>query len=159
MKHVRATATFARPANTTAYAVGDIVANHTAAGSVVVPALRASIYPGRGGRVTRVGLSKTAVDVTNAQFRVHLFETAAPAVTSGDNAVLAIGGNTAGYLGSADVTMNAAFSDGAYGDVAVSLPFDLPENGRDLFAVIEARAAYAPANAETFRVTLGIERD
>lgn len=159
MKHIRAVATFARPANTTAYAQGDIVANNTVAGNVVVPSVTASVYPGRGGRVTRVSLKKSTVDPTNGSFRVHLFQDAAPVVTSGDNAAMAIAGNAAGYVGSVDIATDKVFSDGCAGDASALLPFQLPANGTKLFAVIEARAAYAPGNAETFGVAISVERD
>lgn len=160
MKHILAlTTAFARPANTTAYASGDIVANNVTAGNVVVPSTEVSIFPGRGGRVTRVGLAKSSVTVADANFRVHLFQGAAPVVTSGDNAAMAIAGNAAGYIGSIDVATDKAFSDGAAGDSTAALPFALPAAGKKLYAVIEARGPYVPASGETFTVRLGIERD
>lgn len=156
--HKTASATFARPANTTAYTAGDIVANHATGANVVPPPLRVSGIPGRGGRVRQVLLAKSAALLTNASFRVHLFSSA-PVITSGDNAAMAVAGIAAGYVGSADVVMDKNFSDAAYDDAGVDLPFQLPEGGRDLFAVVEALGSYVPASGETFTVRVGVERD
>jgi hypothetical protein len=156
--HKSVTASFARPANTTAYASGDIVANNAAGASVVAVQLAVSQRPGRGGQITRVMLAKTSTSLTAAAFRVHLFA-ALPAVTSGDNAALAAAGVAAGYLGAADITMSAAFTDGAYGAAAVAIDFRLPAGATEIFALVEARDVYTPASAETFKISLAVVLD
>lgn len=156
--HKTASTSLARPANTTAYAVGDIVANHISPGSVVVPKLVVSGVPGAGGKVMTILLAKTSASLLNAVFRVHLF-TRQPAVASGDNAAMAVAGIAAGYVGHADVTIDKAFSDGAYNDASVALPYQLEPGSRDLYAVIEAIGAYTPASGETFTVRVTVERD
>jgi hypothetical protein len=63
----------------------------------------------------------------------------------------------ADYLGAMDVTIDRAFTDGAAGygtptvgaEIAVKLA-----SGTAIFALIEARAAYTPGNAEVFTLTL-----
>jgi hypothetical protein len=150
-------ATFARPANTTAYTVGDIVANHATAASVIVAQLDVSPIPGVPVSLDRVRLEKSNNSLVNASFRVHFFKSA-PAVTSGDNAAIAVAGRAAGYIGKADIVMDQSFTDGAFGVAAVSFAAQLASGSKRLYAVIEALGAYTPASAEQFTVTLEGER-
>lgn len=152
-------ANFTRPANTTAYAVGDIVANSTTAGSVVPLSFTAARLSAGSFRVRRVKVSKSNNVLTAAQFRVHFF-TASPTIANGDNGVFSTSG-TADYVGYIDVTLDIAFTDGAAGFAA--LPgFGIGRklaSGQTLFALLEARAAYTPASAEVFRVEIEVEQD
>lgn len=154
LTHLNPTASFARPADTTAYAVGDLVANSTTAGSVVP--LQLQLGTGVSASLRRVRLRKSSTSIANAQFRVHLFR-AAPVSAAGDNAAISMTG-VASYLGSIDVTMGQAFTDGAYGDgqfgVAIEQLLRLGAAEDSIYALLEARAAYAPANAETFTLQL-----
>jgi hypothetical protein len=141
-------ATFIRPANTTAYASGDLVANNVTAGSVTALSLGIARVAAGGVSIRRVRLRKSSTGVTNAAFRVH-FYTAAPTATNGDNGVWLTTG-AAGYLGSVDVTMDRAFSDGAAGLAALSPDINIRlASGTDIFALLEARAAYTPVSGET----------
>ncbi len=151
------TGTLTRPADTTAYASGDLVANSTTAGSVVPMSITIGSYTG-GFRIRRVKLHKSGTSTTNAQFRVHLFNAAPATVTNGDNGAFSVSG-VADYIGSFDVTMGQAFTDGAAG-------FAAPATGSDAAAVLttnvvrahlEARAAYTPASGEVFTLTLETE--
>lgn len=157
-----ATAALNRPADTTAYAVGDLVANSATAGSVVPLQLPAARKNGGTGRITRARLTKSSPSLTNALFRVHLFRTA-PGVTVGDNGALAgaMSGALA-YLGAVDVTMDQAFTDGAKGFASPNegfLSFEAAAGSQALYALIEARGAYTPASAETFTLALEVDRD
>lgn len=82
-------ASFTRPADTTAYASGDLVANCVTAGSVAPIAIEAARVRGGAARILAARLAKSGSSLTNASFRVHLM-TALPAVTNGDNGALAI---------------------------------------------------------------------
>jgi hypothetical protein len=151
-------ATFVRPADTTAYASGDLVANSTTAGSVAALSLALARVTAGGFSITRLRLRKSSTGVANASFRVH-FYTAAPTATNGDNGVWLTNG-AANYRGSIDVTMDRAFSDGAAGMAAPSPDFDIRlASGTAIFALIEARAAYAPANGETFGLMVEAVQD
>lgn len=151
---------FTRPADTTAYASGDLVANSTTAGSVTVPTL--GINPAvTGGTafVRRVKLKKSGTGVTNAAFRVHLY-VSAPTPTNGDNGVWLT--TESGWIGSFDVTIDKAFSDGAAG---VGIPTTgtvmivVNPTGRfpRIFALVEARGAYTPASGEIFTISAEVE--
>ena len=151
-------ATFNRPADTLAYASGDLVANSTTAGSVTALSLSVARVAAGGVSIRRVRLGKSTANITNASFRVH-FYTASPTPTNGDNGAWLTSG-AASYLGSIDIVMDRAFSDGA-ASVAGPVP-DINirlASGTAIFALIEARAAYAPASAETFGLMVEAVQD
>lgn len=152
-------ANFPRPADTTAYASGDLVANSTVAGSVAPMSIAAARVAAGSGIVRRLLMRKSTVSLTNASFRVHLFSVA-PTVANGDNGALSMTG-VAGYIGKVDITMDQAFTDGAFGasDITMGdLQFKLP-SGTVLYALIEARAAYTPGNAEVFTLHAEVLQD
>jgi hypothetical protein len=158
---------FTRPADTTAYATGDLIANSTVAGSVIPFQFLGAARIGAGaGVISRCRLFKTTASLTNAQFRLYLFKTS-PTVSVGDNAAFNTAGalacnNGANYLGKFDFTMDVSFSDGATGSA-------LPGNGADdihfkltsgttVYGLLEARAAYTPGSAEIFTATFEAEQ-
>lgn len=147
---ISAVYSFTRPADTTAYAAGDLVANSTTAGSVVamswVIRRDAQSY-----NLAGIRLKKNGNTATNASFRLH-FYTAVPTVANGDNGALAAT-QTSNYVGNVSVTLIGG-NDGS-SNVAMAnpaLPFIIvPASGvRTLYGLIEATAAYTPASAEIF---------
>lgn len=158
-------ASFNRPADTTAYASGDLVANNTVAASVVPMALAASRVANKTGVIRRGRLTKSGVATANAIFRVHLFKSE-PTVTGGDNAALVSNG-ALNYIGSMDFDMTGAsaraFSDGvkciSVPNVGSEIVFDPKAGTQNIYALIEARAAYVPVSAETFTLALEVFRD
>jgi hypothetical protein len=152
-------ATFTRPANTAQYATNDLVANHATAGSVVIPYVVAARFPGGNGAIKAVQLSKSTETLTAAAFRVHFF-TAAPAVVNGDNGAFDLtNGQAKGYIGKADVTMDQALGDAAFGRVACDLQFDTVAPSAEIYMLLEATGTYTPASAESFTIELELERD
>lgn len=153
-----AAAAMTRPADTAAYASGDLVANSTTAGSVApLQILGAARLAGSGGRIAGVKLHKSAASITNAAFRIHFF-TVSPTVANGDNGVFTPAVMT-GWVGSIDVTVDKAGTAGSVGRAEASaqgIAFDLPDGATTLFALIEARGAYTPASGETFTLTADI---
>lgn len=157
---VIAAATMTRPADTTAYAVGDMVANNTTAGSVT-PIQFSNVVRSSGGTgvLRRLRLKKSGVSATGASFRVHLFR-ASPTAGAGDNAAFAVTSGSADYLGKVDITTDQSFGDGAAGFSDVSMgDIQINPAATSLFALLEARGAYTPANAETFILTAEILQD
>lgn len=146
-------ANFTRPADTTAYAAGDLVANSTTAGSVSPMSLTVARNAAGSFLIHRLKLHKSGTGTTNAIFRAHLFR-ATTTVVNGDNGALSMAG-VANYLGSVDIAVDQAFTDGAAGfsslamlDMAVKLA-----SGQAVFALLEARATYTPVSAEVFTLT------
>lgn len=148
-----AASSFNRPADTTAYASGDLVANSTTAGSVTV--LRFAVGREGGpntGILRRAQISKSNASLTNASFRLHLYS-ASPTPANGDNGAWSTSG-AANYLGAFDITVDKAFTDGAVG---IGVPLAGAEIGfasATVYGLLEARAAYTPASGEAFVVTL-----
>lgn len=147
---------FTRPADTTAYASGDLVANSTTAAAVMPLSCDCARVPGGGGVIAGVHLRKSAASVTTASFRVHAFTGAPTFVTGGDNSalstVLATGSQR--HIAQFDVTFGSAGADGAFGLAlaALALPFRCEPGSRSLWWVVEAQSAYTPASGEVFEL-------
>ena len=158
---MRASDDFTRPANTTAYAASDLVANSTTAGSVEPLTFTTSRVVGQG-TISAIRLYKSAASATNANFTLHLFTTA-PTVTNGDNGAFAI--DTARYhVGTIDCDMTTGGVSGTTGlskrfTITNGITFDLSAaNNRErrLYGFLVANAAYTPASGETLLVELEI---
>lgn len=159
---IKLSANFTRPADTTAYAAGDLVANSTTAGSVTPLAFTSAIRAaGDAIRIERVRLTKSTTSLTNATFRVHLFESSST-LSVGDNGafnasgVLAVN-NALAYVGSFAITVQNSGSDGAigFGVPLVGNGVTLqPGSGTTIYGLIEVTGAYTPGNAEVFTVYL-----
>lgn len=166
-------ASFTRPADTTAYAANDLVANDVDAADVR-PLTFSTGALGRGrGTIKRVRLHKTdGSDVANANFTLHLFTPASaaedtyPAVTNGDNGAFAID-TAAHYLGSVAVDLSSGAVVGTAGAAKFAAPspeihFDLTKINsmeRRLFGYLVAGAAYSPASGEVFSVRLDLSAE
>lgn len=141
---------FTRPADTTAYASGDLVANNTTAGSVTPISITLPNASQNQTIVKRCRLMKSGTTATNGQFRVHFYG-ASPTVANGDNGAWS-SNKAANYYGSIDVTV-IAFTDGCVGTGATTAGAEMQINlpsGNVIYCLLEARAAYTPASAEVF---------
>lgn len=147
---------FTRPNDTNAYTSGDLVANNTTAGSVVPLS-----YPmgTKDTLIRRVRINKTSTGVTGASFRVH-FYTASPTCANGDNGAWST--SMSGYLGFMDATVDKVFTNGASGQGATTsglgteiiFPEASGQAAPILYALVEARGAYAPGAQEVITVLL-----
>lgn len=157
------TGTNTRPADTTAYAVGDLVANSTTAGSVTPVTLAVARVNNGTGSIRRIRLSTTKTGTAGTEvFRIHLFKNS-PTVTNGDNGVFAAAGIAAIHLGYVDVTLDRVFTDGAKGigvpAAGGEITFDPATGTPNIFALLEARSAYTPASGEVFTIAAETLRD
>jgi hypothetical protein len=153
-------ASFTRPADTTAYAQNDLVANSTTAASVVPMSfgLNAS---GRWGIIRGARLYKSGTTVTSATFTVFLFTASPGTPTNGDNGAFGVA-SSAGFLDSFAIDLaTGALAGGTTGvkkrSAALAIPFCFPTANSKLYALLRADAAYTPASSETFELTLEIE--
>ncbi len=149
-------APFTRPSDTTAYASGDLVANSTTAGSVTP--LSFHVAGTRGCKIWRAKILKSGATATNASFRLHLFKDS-PTVTNGDNGALAH--IEANYQGFIDVVVSGSLGSddnsgvGIFVNNALFSPLAIyTDTDQVLYGLLEARAAYTPASAEVFTVSL-----
>lgn len=151
-----ASGSFTRPADTTAYASGDLMSISTTAGSVDGFRINSLTQtPGGSTLVRRVRIRKTGTNITTCTIRVHLFREDPVTFANGDNGAFSSTGS-ADWIGSVDVTVDQAFTDGACGQVtlATPLPIRTVGNNSHIWCVCEARSAYTPASGETFTVDL-----
>lgn len=150
------TATFTRPADTTAYADGDLVANSTTAASVVPMEWTTPRAP---FQIPAIKLEKSTASVTGATFRLHVFVGTIPTIaTTGDNGVFAsVVSGKAVWFGAFEGTL-LAFADGAVGMLTpvsgVIRPDMITTTDTKLYALLEAKGAYTPGSAEVFVATL-----
>lgn len=158
-----ATASFTRPANTTAYADGDLIANDTTAADVAPLVWTTSRLVGQG-TIARVRAYKSGPTATNANFTVHLFNADPGTPTNGDNGAIGVA-SAANHIGSVDCDMTSGGFAGTVGlskafEITNGITFDLTTSQtpgeRRLWGLIEANAAYTPESGETISVTLEI---
>lgn len=152
------TSSFTRPADTTQYASGDLVADSTTAGSVTP--LKFGLQGVKGkGMILGARLYKSETTATAAKFNLHLF-TAAPTVTNGDNGAFAIS-TAADYIGKIPVDMSSgALAGTAYlfqASAATAMGVQLSDVGDFIYGLLEAGGTYTPGSGEAFKVTLEIE--
>ncbi len=153
----RVSATFTRPADTTAYTSGDLAANSTTAGSVTPMEFSVASWAGGTGMIRRARIRKSGTGTSGASFRLHLYN-ASPTPANGDNAAFSTN-QAAEYIGRLDITVDQAFTDGASGNglpaIGSEINFDLA-SGLVIYGLLEARGAYTPASAEAFTVELEV---
>lgn len=152
--------TITRPADTTAYADNDLVANNTSAGSVT-PFLFSDVVRQLGYRtkIVRASLAVFGTAITNGSFRLHLF-TSAPTVANGDNGALAVATNASSHIGYIDIALAVAGAAGGKGwtvSTVIQPPSFVSTSSKNLWGLLQAKAAYAPASAETFACSLEVE--
>lgn len=156
-------ASFTRPANTTAYATGQLVSNSTTPASCVPMAFTLdNCFPVGQFRLTRARVVKSGTVITNATFRLHLYQ-AQPVVQagSGDGATW-LTDSSAKWLGNIDISSMLPFSDGAAGTGSCPAGSEmmiraLAANGGAppaIYGLLAALGAYTPASAEVFTVTI-----
>jgi hypothetical protein len=151
-------ASFIRPANVTPYAAGALVANSVTAGAVIPMAFKLdNSFPMGQFRLTRARLFKSGAVVTNATFRLHLYQ-ALPTVTNGDGGAW-LSSNSADWIGNIDVASMLAFSDGAAGTgscPAGSEQYVRQAQGKVVYGLLAALGAYTPASAEQFTAVIEV---
>ena len=104
--------------------------------------------------LTRARLAKSGTGVTNATFRIHLYETL-PTPANGDGGAWSTD-QSAHWLGNIDIASMLAFTDGAAGTGSAPAGSEmfLKLAGKTIWALIAALGAYAPVANETFTLTL-----
>ncbi len=153
-----------RPADTTAYAAGDVANESTSAGTSISFAncVRAN---GGSGTILSAFLVSSAGQATKGSFELWLFN--ADPGADNDNAVftptdaemltlVGIIPFTVAYVG--DATSGAG-GNCIYPSTPLSLPFVCGGSTTTLYGVLVVRNAYTPVSAEVFTATLRILQD
>lgn len=153
---------FNRPANATAYSIGDLIANNTSNASVNALAFTGATLSGSGGSGRIVQLIASKSNNAAARIRYHFLKTN-HAVTNGDNGLLVFTSlDLDNYIGYMDVSF--AGTDDAVGNngALVGMSYDPPldyvlSSGDTIYCIAEALTAYTPASGETYAVRPTLE--
>lgn len=155
-------ANFTRPSDTNVYASGDLVANSTTAASVTPLSWTIGRVAAGSFSIRKARLKKSGTSTTNAAFRLHLYTSSPSTITNGDNGAWST--SHSGYVGSIDFSSSnaLAFTDaaGTNGTPVVGTDINIKlASGQTLYGLLEASAAYTPANAEVFTIELEAFQD
>lgn len=138
-----------RPANTTAYTIGDVVNGNSATTPIALP------VGVNSGEITQVVLETNNETVTLGTFRIHFFS--GSFTIAADNAIFAtLHANRAVYCGFVDLPILALDAAGAGAAQTKDDDLRIPFEGSTIYAVIVALGAYVPASAQVFHLTVGI---
>jgi hypothetical protein len=157
------TATFTRPADTTAYAANDAVSNSTAATVAMnfgTQARSNGVHTNSSGLIIGARLYKSTTTVSAATFRLWLFN-AAPTSPAADNAAFTwSASDKASRFGYIDFVSPQA-TDGC--DILAAptlgnLAFNVA-SGSSLYGLLQATGAYSPGSAEVFNIYLHVLQD
>lgn len=155
---------FTRPADTTAYAAGDVASDSTSAPTVITFTNVASQNNG-GGVIVSAELIDSANQATKGIFELWLFDTTV--TPDNDNAVftptdaelatlVGVIPFDVSYVG--DVTAGAD-GNAIYQAQHLNLPFKAGASSRNLFGVLVVRNAYTPVSAESFVIRLAVAQE
>jgi len=161
-----------RTSDGNAYAVGDQIASTITAGSVTPLQFTVGRAVAGTGRIIGSLLAVNSATAFGA-IRLHLFNTTpfAAGGFQGDNAAIALtytalktgsAGTNPNYIGYIDFQTFLAMSSSAISNGVcdlTELSFRCAAASQVIFGLLEARAVFTPASAETFNVTLDIIQD
>lgn len=161
-----------RTADGNAYAIGDQIASTVSAGSVTPLQFTVARTAAGTGRIIGAQLAVNSATAFGA-IRLHLFNTTpfAAAGFQADNAAIALtytalktgsAGTNPNYIGYVDFQTFTAQSSSAQSNGVcdlTELTFACAAASQVIFGLLEARAVFTPASAETFNVTLEIIQD
>ena len=157
---VVATATFARPADTTAYAANDAVSNGDP--SVLMTFAGLARVAGGSGYITKARIV-TDQSANTAAFRLWLYTISNPSVAA-DNAAFTLSwanrANRIGYIDFPALATEGTGSDSASALAdTIRLAFQCAAGSQALYALLETKSAFTPANAQNFYVELTAEQN
>lgn len=151
---------YTRPADTTTYTAGDVVANSTSA-AVALVFSNAARSVGQGGVIQNARLIFSTAPATKLDSELYLFDTT-PTMQN-DNAAWAPSTSDLGKLVGVIAFPTASFKVGSSNGVIevqnINLRFQCAVGGLNLFGILVARNAYVPASAEVFKMRLSIAQD
>lgn len=157
---VPAAYTFQRPADATPYVSGDLIANSTTAGSVIIPNFTGVTIAGAAGSGEVLSVSVISSFSVAQTIRIHLYHTTAPTVANGDNGAAQVSNpNADQYIGYVDVAVPASVIN-AGGPAATTqcvLPYKMA-SGNKIYAVLESQSAFVPGNAAFYSIVVRVRR-
>jgi hypothetical protein len=148
---------FTRPANTTAYSAGQLMANSTTAASVVPLKFVFALNNGPQNFLLRkIRLKHTSLQALSVT--LYLFNSdpsANSGIANGDGGTFSV--NESDCEGVADITTSLAFRDyyKGFGTPRTGQDFGVVVNGNStVYGLLYVSGSYTPASAETISVTI-----
>ena len=158
---VRVAATFARPADTSAYAALDTVSTSTSAPVVITLSNMARINAG-SGYITKARIM-TDQKTNTARLRLHLFHTA-PTLTNDNAAFPLLWADRANRVGKIDFSpmttedpTNSTCAESL--NESVRLSFTCEAANTALYGILETLDAFTPASGQNFYISLTAEQN
>jgi len=150
-KGISVSASFTRPADTTAYAAGDVVSNSTSATTLRSFAI-ARVNAGTGYITgARIALDQKSI-TTPPRFRVHLFNASNPTVSADNAPNKELFADESKVIGIIDLPAVATPADATNStisrafDYTIRLPFKCASGANLVYAYLETLDAYTPAS-------------
>lgn len=157
---VRVSVELTRPADTTAYAINDVVSNSTTSPTVLTFSNVARVNAGSGYIVKARILTDQKANV--AAFRLHLFHTS-PTATNDNAAYPLLYANAANRIGYIDFpamnTEDATTSTAANTLWTGQLHFVCASASRDIYGVLETKTVFTPASGQKFYIELNSDNN
>lgn len=157
------TASFARPADTTAYAALDAVSNSTSAPTILTFAGAARVNGG-SGYIVKAQIC-TDLAICTALFRLHLFNLSTIAAKN-DNAqydsLWTSRAARVGYIDFSACSQEGTGSTSAFSIVALStgpLPYVCDAADTALYGLLQSRGIWTPASAQNFNIQLMVDKN
>lgn len=152
------TASFTRPADTTAYAAQDVVSNSTTAPTLLTFA-GAGRANGGSGLILSARHMKSSTGISGANYRLHLYKVSTVTPIN-DNAQFAmLYANRLNRVGFIDFnhTAGGTGSDSSSAlTTFVNLPFVCDAAATALYGILTVTGAYTPTSGEQHMIELGI---
>ena len=159
-QHITVTATFTRPADTTAYTANDAMSDSTSAPTVLEFNFNGQQITG-AARIKSVTLIKSAPGVTNADFTLMLYDMTIAALA--DNAAFdtsdAEAATCVGFVKFANADAEVSTLNAVWSEKNVDLAFHCANDSTTLYAAMVARGAWTPTSAEVFTFRICAEMD
>ena len=155
-KLIKASASFVRPSDTTAYAVGDAITNSTSAPVVFQIDLAPFSSFSQEIEVRKIAVTSSAKQATLPLINVFLSTTTFTATN--DNSALDIADATMEADGSwfnCDV-QNSTASNSRVAQLQCNSPMVLEANSTKLFGTLQAANAYTPVSGEKFTIMIWV---
>lgn len=154
------TASKTRPADTTAYAAGDVVAESTSAATVWTFAGMARSL-GLGGILQGAVMIDSVAQSTKPDLELYLFDTAI--TTQNDNAAWAPTDSDMekclGMIAFSSGQFKTGSGNGIVNVEGISKVFQCASAARDLYGILVVRNAYTPASGEKIVIRLAVIQD
>lgn len=155
------TATLTRPADTTAYAAKDTIANATS-GAIAIEFAGAGRVAGGSGYITGFQI-ETDQTANVAQYKLHPFRQPPAAVISDNTAY--VEKFTDAAIRMTDIIIPALTNNGGASNTAkmevmgLMIPYKCATGSTSIFAQLETLTAFTPASGQIYKITLFFEQN